>query len=228
MDARASWRVGHHRLTSAAMCLGRAEAVPGGLLGADYEVENGRYRFKKVYGGLNWTPRAARAADRAGRRTSRPASTCSPSNGQDLQADRRISTACSRTPPARSSRSRSARTPTARGSRTVQVVPIADESTLRNRDWVEGNLRKVDEATNGRVAYVYVPNTADAGPRLLQALLLPAGRQGRDHRRRALQRRRPGRRLLHRHPAPAARQLLGDALRRGPEDAARRRSRARR
>ena len=35
---------------------GRAEAVPGGLLGADYAVENGRYRFKKVFGGLNWTP----------------------------------------------------------------------------------------------------------------------------------------------------------------------------
>ena len=30
--------------------------MPGGLLGADYEVANGRYRFKKVYGGLNWNP----------------------------------------------------------------------------------------------------------------------------------------------------------------------------
>jgi len=49
------------------------------------------------------------------------------------------------------------------GSRTVQVVPIASESTLRNRDWVEGNLRKVEQATGGRVAYVYVPNTSTAG-----------------------------------------------------------------
>ena len=39
----------------------------------------------------------------------------------------------------------------------------ADRFLLRNRDWVEGNLKKVDEATNGRVAYVYVPNTAGAG-----------------------------------------------------------------
>ena len=30
--------------------------MPGGLLGADYSIENGRYRFKKVYGGLNWNP----------------------------------------------------------------------------------------------------------------------------------------------------------------------------
>ena len=34
---------------------------------------------------------------------------------------------------------------------------------LRNRDWVEGNLRKVTEATDGKVAYVYVPNTAQDG-----------------------------------------------------------------
>src|SRR5258708_12251130 len=46
------------------------------------------------------------------------------------------------------------------GSRTVQVVPIASEAALRNRAWVEGNLQKVDSATGGRVAYVYVPNTA--------------------------------------------------------------------
>jgi len=49
------------------------------------------------------------------------------------------------------------------GSRTLQVVPIASEAALRNRAWVEGNLRKVDSATAGRVAYVYVPNTAQPG-----------------------------------------------------------------
>ncbi len=47
--------VGHHRVGGGDA---RTEftAVPGGLLGADYAVENGRYRFKKVYGGLNWNP----------------------------------------------------------------------------------------------------------------------------------------------------------------------------
>ena len=48
-------------------------------------------------------------------------------------------------------------------SRTVQVVPVASEQALRNRAWVEGNIRKVDKATGGRVAYVYVPNTAEPG-----------------------------------------------------------------
>ncbi len=49
------------------------------------------------------------------------------------------------------------------GARVVIVEPIADESGLRNRAWVEGNLHKVHERTKGRVAYVYVPNTAEMG-----------------------------------------------------------------
>jgi tricorn protease len=49
------------------------------------------------------------------------------------------------------------------GARTVRAVPVRSESALRNRDWVEGNLRRVDEATGGRVAYVYVPNTSTMG-----------------------------------------------------------------
>ena len=55
--------------------------------------------------------------------------------------------------------------PDGKGSRTVKVVPLENERALRNRDWVEGNLRRVNEATQGRVAYVYVPNTAEAGTR---------------------------------------------------------------
>ena len=30
--------------------------VPTGLLGADYKIENGRYRFARVYNGENWNP----------------------------------------------------------------------------------------------------------------------------------------------------------------------------
>ena len=43
------------------ICLGSGD-LPGGdpvsvgLLGADYAIENGRYRIKKIYGGENWNP----------------------------------------------------------------------------------------------------------------------------------------------------------------------------
>ena len=47
--------VGHHNV-GGGDTLTEAKTVPGGLLGADYEIANGRYRLKKVFGGLNWNP----------------------------------------------------------------------------------------------------------------------------------------------------------------------------
>jgi tricorn protease len=47
--------VGHHGVGGGDFLLD-ADNVPGGLLGADYMVDQGRYRFAKVYGGLNWNP----------------------------------------------------------------------------------------------------------------------------------------------------------------------------
>jgi len=47
--------VGHHR-TSPGESFAEVTPVPGGLLGADYEIANGRYRIRKVLGGLNWNP----------------------------------------------------------------------------------------------------------------------------------------------------------------------------
>ena len=59
------------------------------------------------------------------------------------------------------------------GSRLVVVEPIANESSLRSRAWVEGNLRKVHERTQGKVAYVYVPNTAFAGYEYFKRYFFP-------------------------------------------------------
>jgi tricorn protease len=53
--------------------------------------------------------------------------------------------------------------PTGANSREVTVVPIEDETALRNRDWIEANRRKVDQLSGGKLAYVYLPNTAGAG-----------------------------------------------------------------
>jgi len=50
---------------------------------------------------------------------------------------------------------------------------VGNESALRNRDWVEGNLKKVTEAGNGRIAYVYVPNTSTAGHEYFKRYFFP-------------------------------------------------------
>ncbi|AMY07522.1 Tricorn protease [Luteitalea pratensis] len=151
--------------------------VPGGLLGADYEVVSDRYRIRKVYGGLNWTP------------TLRAPLT---EPGVDVQAgeyllavdgvDLRASTTNLHAPFENTAGKLVELTVGANadgaGSRTVKVVPIESEAALRNRDWVEGNLRKVTEATRGRVAYVYVPNTAGLGHEYFKRYFYP--QTGRD------------------------------------------------
>lgn len=58
-------------------------------------------------------------------------------------------------------------------ARTVSTVPIASEAALRNRDWIEKNLRRVHEVTGGRVAYVYVPNTATQGHEYFKRYFFP-------------------------------------------------------
>jgi tricorn protease len=54
-------------------------------------------------------------------------------------------------------------TPSAEGSRLVTVVPVASEEGLRTRAWIEDNRRKVDSLSNGRLAYVWLPNTGAGG-----------------------------------------------------------------
>ena len=51
--------------------------------------------------------------------------------------------------------------PTFAGSRKLIVIPIASESGLFYYNWVQANIRKVDEATNGQVGYIHIP---DMGP----------------------------------------------------------------
>jgi tricorn protease len=162
--------VGHHR-GGGGDTLYQPRNVPGGLLGADYSVENGRYRFKKVYGGLNWNPELRSPLTEPGVNV-KAGEYLLAVRGQDLKPPTNIYSLFENTsgkiieitvgPNADGS-----------GSRTVQVVPIGNEGALRNRDWVEGNLKKVEQATGGRVAYVYVPNTSTAGHEYFKRYFFP-------------------------------------------------------
>lgn len=49
------------------------------------------------------------------------------------------------------------------GARTVVVKPIADEYPLEHYNWVQDNIRKVEEATDGRVGYIYIPDMSVEG-----------------------------------------------------------------
>jgi len=152
--------VGHHRLGGGDF-LYQPKSVPGGLLGADYTVENGRYKFTKVYGGLNWNPGLRSPLTEPGVDV-KAGEYLLAVRGQDLRPPTNLFSMFENTA-GKLIDITVGPNPDGTGSRTVSVVPVASEYELRNRDWVEGNLKKVDQATGGRVAYVYVPDTANNG-----------------------------------------------------------------
>src|SRR5262245_16659503 len=53
--------------------------------------------------------------------------------------------------------------PTTKMARDVVVVPIVSESPLYYHNWVENNIKKVNDATNGKVGYIHVPDMLTAG-----------------------------------------------------------------
>ena len=162
--------VGHHRVRGGDF-LQSPERVPGGLLGADYAIENGRYRFKKVYGGLNWNPSLRSPLTEPGVDV-KAGEYLLAVGGVDLKPPTNLYSLFENTAE-KIVEITVGPNPGMTDSRTVQVVPIRNESGLRNRDWVEGNLRKVDAATGGRVAYVYVPNTTTMGHTYFKRYFFP-------------------------------------------------------
>lgn len=53
--------------------------------------------------------------------------------------------------------------PAEEGSRKVIVKPIKDESGLYYFNWVQENIRKVNEETDGRVGYIHIPDMVVTG-----------------------------------------------------------------
>ncbi|OYT73550.1 MAG: protease [Chloracidobacterium sp. CP2_5A] len=141
--------------------LPEVKRVPGGLLGADYTVENGRYRIAKIYEGENWNPQLRAPLTQPGVNIN-VGDYILAVNGAEVvaaedihryfegAADKQIAL-------------KVGPTPDGSNARTVTVVPVASESGLRNLAWIEGNRRRVAELSGGKLAYLWLPDTAAGG-----------------------------------------------------------------
>jgi len=135
--------------------------VPVGLLGCDIKAENGAYRIKKIYNGERWNPNLKAPLSIPGIdvkegdyiiaiQGKKLTLSTNPYSLLEQTAGREISITVNSDP-------------TENGSRKILVKPIKSERQLRNNAWVENNRRLVDKLSGGKLAYVYVPNTAGAG-----------------------------------------------------------------
>ena len=138
-----------------------ANTAPAGLLGADFTIDNGRYKITKIYDDEEWNtdlraPLAAPGVD------VRVGDYILSINGQELKAPDNIYRLLDGTATKQTSLVVNT-TPTMDGARHVTVVPVANEQSLRTRAWVEDNRRRVDSISHGQLAYVYLPNTGQPG-----------------------------------------------------------------
>ncbi|MGE0553818.1 MAG: PDZ domain-containing protein [Gemmatimonadales bacterium] len=132
-----------------------------GMLGADLAVDGGRWRLTRILTGESWNPELRAPLDAPGLRVA-AGNYLLGVNGTELRASddpwRLLDGTTDRQTVLRLNDR-----PATEGSWTVTVVPVRSEAGLRVRAWVEDNRRKVDSLSNGRVAYVWVPNTGGGG-----------------------------------------------------------------
>jgi tricorn protease len=152
--------VGHSYLQGAGDVPGE-DAVSVGLLGADFAIENGRYRIKHIYNGENWNPDLRAPLSAPGIQVSE-GDYLLEVNGRALSPPTNLFSMFEGTA-GRQTLIRVGKNPSMEGSRVITVTPVPSDDGLRTRAWVEDNRRLVDKLSNGRLAYVWLPNTAGPG-----------------------------------------------------------------
>jgi tricorn protease len=132
-----------------------------GLLGVDFTLENGAYRIARILDGAAYDNEARSPLRQPG---------VDVKQGDYLLAVDRVPVDTAKAPWAAFA-GLAGKTvlltvnskPTMAGSREVLVDTLKDDYRLRNLAWIETNRRKVEQATGGRVGYVYVPDTGTNG-----------------------------------------------------------------
>jgi len=152
--------VGHSYLLGTGDVPGE-DPVSVGLLGADFEIENGRYRIKRLLTGENWNPDLRAPLSSPGIQVAEGDYVLEV-NGRALAPPTNLYSVFEGTA-GRQTLIRVNKTPALEGSRVVTVIPVASEDALRARKWIEDNRRLVDKLSGGRLAYVWLPNTAGPG-----------------------------------------------------------------
>jgi tricorn protease len=152
--------VGHSYLTGSGDVPGE-DPVSVGLLGADLAIENGRYRIKRIFTGENWNPDLRAPLSAPGTQVAE-GDYLLEVNGRALAPPTNLYSLFEGTA-GRQTLIRVNKTPSMEGSRVVTVIPVPSEDGLRARAWIEDNRRLVDKLSGGRLAYVWLPNTAGPG-----------------------------------------------------------------
>ncbi|MDC6350895.1 PDZ domain-containing protein [Zeaxanthinibacter sp. PT1] len=132
-----------------------------GLLGADLVREKNRWKISRIYTTENWNPELTSPLDEPGLKVSQGHYLVGV-NGQELTAEQNPYRFLDGTVDKQTVLHINDK-PVFEGHWTITVKPLKSENDLRTRAWVEDNRRMVDSLSNGKLAYVWVPNTSGQG-----------------------------------------------------------------
>jgi len=136
-------------------------ASQGGLLGADFAIDSGRYKVTRIYDNESWNPDLRSPLAVPGANVG-VGDYILAINGIELKSPDNIYRLLDGTANRQTSLTVNDK-PSMDGARQVVVVPTGNEQALRTRAWVEANRRLVEKLSDGQLAYVYLPNTGQPG-----------------------------------------------------------------
>ncbi|MFT6865886.1 MAG: tricorn protease [Cyclobacteriaceae bacterium] len=139
----------------------RAETTNVGYLGADFIIENGRYKITKIISGAPWDVEVRSPLGKPGL-SIKEGDYILEVNGQTIDTTKPIHASfqgLADTPVQLTVNN----TPSLSSARKVIVNPLSSETRLRHLAWIESNRQMVDKASNGRLGYIYVRSTGRDG-----------------------------------------------------------------
>jgi tricorn protease len=128
-----------------------------GLLGADYEIANGKYRFKKIYRFMSYSSPAGSFSaplDQPGVDV-REGDYLIQVNGQQVEAEKNVLSYFENTT-GRPTKITVAANADGTSARTYTIFPAAGENRLRRANWAEQNRKLVEKLSGGRLGYIFI------------------------------------------------------------------------
>lgn len=138
----------------------KVKPVQIGLLGAEFELDkaSGFYKITKIYQGRNWEEKTRSPLTEPGINIKEGDYLISIDGIKLSQSMHPFKALVNKSNKFVKIKVNSK--PTETGAKEFDVKTISSEAGLRYFNWVEDNRKKVDLATNGRVAYVHIPDMA--------------------------------------------------------------------
>ncbi|MGH8274003.1 MAG: S41 family peptidase [Gammaproteobacteria bacterium] len=139
----------------------KMQEIEVGLLGANYKVENGHYRITRIFTAGKWNPGLYAPLAQPGLKV-KTGDYLLAVNGQPITADENIYAAFEDLA-GKTVTLTVGPNPNMNGSHDIIVKTIPRSRRLRNAAWIAHNMKLVNKLSDGKLAYIYLPDTTWGG-----------------------------------------------------------------